>query len=61
MKPLKDIGFRVTPSEQSITIFEPYTTFSDEERRELVREALKLWCDGYDEIEIEEFLDKTGL
>jgi len=40
MKPLKEIGFRVTPNENSVTQFEPYTTFTDEERRELVRDSI---------------------
>lgn len=44
MKPLKDIGFRVTPNEHSVTQYEPYTTFTDEERREFAR---RIYIEGY--------------
>ena len=39
MKKLSEIGTRVTPTPESITQFEPYTSFTDGERRELVREV----------------------
>lgn len=64
MKPLKSIGVRVEPDENSATRFEPYTTFTDKQRRELVRAAIVRW-NAYSrrvaEPSVEEFLKSEGL
>jgi len=42
-KKLSEIGTHCTPSPHSYTQYEPYWTFSKEERRELVKAAINGW------------------
>jgi hypothetical protein len=68
-KKLSEIGTLVTPSENSVTQFEPYIAMTPEERRELVKSAaIGFWeltgdLDYADELSIKfsEFLKDEGL
>ena len=45
-KKLSEIGTHVTPCPDSVTQYEPYWTYTADERRELVREAIEQWTEN---------------
>lgn len=63
MKPLKEIGIRYQPSPKSLTQYEPFTQYTDEERRELVRRVWEKASDEdeFEKVSFEEFLKIEGL